>query len=466
MKMLLIDIKRLLKSKAASNTLIVFACFLLAYILVSFYFINHAFFRTYLNGADISLMSMEKAEKAIRLYVKDYKVDLIERNGEIETIVAQEIELKINEECDIRSIFFAQNPIIWINSLFWEQKYFICDLYVFNNALLEKKVNELNCLNKDFIEPKNVSFRFMNGSYETIKEIYGNKVNREKLKKALEMSIKEGRTRLDLNENDCYENPKYTLSSEKTPKTKKQLEKCVSSRTTYVFGEEKEILDAGIINQWLSVDENLDVVINANSVKEYVRALSKKYDTVGMARKIRTSSYRTIEVKGGFYGWRINREAEAKAIAKSVMHGEVTEREPVYSQRAATRGKNDIGNTYVEISLTRQHLWFYKGGRLVAQGPVVSGNPSKGHATPTGVYFINYKEKDSILNGQDYESEVRYWMPFNGNIGIHDASWRHSFGGSIYKSNGSHGCINSPLYLAKKIFDNIEEGTPVICYEE
>ena len=72
----------------------------------------------------------------------------------------------------------------------------------------------------------------------------------------------------------------------------------------------------------------------------------------------------------------------------------------------------------------------------------------------------------SVLRGSNYRAEVSYWMPFNGNIGLHDASWRHSFGGSIYKTNGTHGCVNAPLSLAKRIFENIEDGTAIICYEE
>ena len=57
-----------------------------------------------------------------------------------------------------------------------------------------------------------------------------------------------------------------------------------------------------------------------------------------------------------------------------------------------------------------------------------------------------------------------YWMPFNGGIGMHDASWRGSFGGSIYKTNGSHGCINLPVKAAKTIYENISAGMPVLCY--
>lgn len=80
--------------------------------------------------------------------------------------------------------------------------------------------------------------------------------------------------------------------------------------------------------------------------------------------------------------------------------------------------------------------------------------------------MLNYKQENAILRGENYESKVTFWMPFNGNIGIHDASWRYSFGGEIYKGNGSHGCVNAPKYLAKTIFENIEDGTPIICYIE
>ena len=55
-------------------------------------------------------------------------------------------------------------------------------------------------------------------------------------------------------------------------------------------------------------------------------------------------------------------------------------------------------------------------------------------------------------------------MPFNGGIGIHDATWRSSFGGNIYVAGGSHGCVNAPYSLANTIFNNIDSGTPVVCY--
>ena len=79
--------------------------------------------------------------------------------------------------------------------------------------------------------------------------------------------------------------------------------------------------------------------------------------------------------------------------------------------------------------------------------------------------FQTYTQKDATLNGENYSTPVKYWMPFNGNIGMHDASWRSSFGGTIYKYNGSHGCVNLPPAVAKKVFQYVKAGTPVICYK-
>jgi hypothetical protein len=415
---------------------------------------------------DVSLKAHDDVDDLFKNFIEDYNLQLIERHGEIEEILGQEIEMHYNENNKIYTVYRRQNALKWISSLFKQQKYYVNNLFIYNKEQLAIKINALNCLNKEIVKPKNVSFKYSNASYEVIGEVYGNKINRDKLINAIEKCILRGETRLDLNENLCYENPKYTLSSDKTLKTKNLLDKYISTKITYLFENESEILDANIINQWLSVDEDLEVEIDKRAVYKYVQKLSGKYDTVGVARKIKTSTSKIVEVKGGFYGWKIDQVAETKALLENIKHGDVLRKEPKYLQRGLYRGADDIGNTYVEINITRQYLWFYKDGKLITQGPVVTGNPNKGYSTKVGVYMLNYKEEGATLRGLHYEAKVTYWMPFNGNIGLHDASWRYSFGSDIYQRRGSHGCVNAPKYLAKKVFDNIENGTPFICYEE
>ncbi|MEY8356047.1 peptidoglycan binding domain-containing protein [Lachnospiraceae bacterium 54-53] len=452
--------------RAAGNAVIVIASVILVYLLVSLYFMNHFFVNTTVNEVDVSLKTGEDADRIMRAYVKNYSLCLMERNGEKEEITGREIGLKYKEENSMKEILGRQNSLKWIVTFFRVRKLYACDLFTYDEKALENKINGLNCLNNNRIRPENVGFHYSGGSYELVKEVYGNIIRRERLNAVIRTGISRGETVFDLNETLCYENPEYTLNSPKTLHTGDLLNKYVSTSITYVFGSKKETLDGNIIHLWLRVNDELEVEINKSSAAEYVRGLGKKYDTVGIARSFQTSLGKVIEVNGGIYGWKINQSAETEALLENISHGLVIFKEPVYTQTAVSREGNEIGNTYVEINITRQHLWFYKDGKLIAHGPVVTGNPGRGNATVVGTYMLNYKQRDALLTGPGYAAATKYWMPFYGNIGVHDASWRYSFGGEIYKRNGTHGCVNAPLYLAKVIFEHISEGIPIICYEE
>ena len=121
-------------------------------------------------------------------------------------------------------------------------------------------------------------------------------------------------------------------------------------------------------------------------------------------------------------------------------------------------------NTYIAVSINEQYIWFYQNGNLVISSPIVTGTRGF-HDTPKGTYQILNKARNIYLTGPDWRSFVNYWMSFIGNsIGLHDASWRSSFGGSIYTTNGSHGCVNLPYNVAKTIYENASIGTKVIVY--
>ena len=119
--------------------------------------------------------------------------------------------------------------------------------------------------------------------------------------------------------------------------------------------------------------------------------------------------------------------------------------------------------TYVEIDIAQQRMWLVKNGKVIVDTPVVTG--TKGYNdTPKGYYTMYSRAMDTVLYGDDYASPVDYWMGFKGGYGIHDASWRSSYGGNIYTYNGSHGCVNTPYNAVKTIYNNTAYGTPVILY--
>lgn len=137
---------------------------------------------------------------------------------------------------------------------------------------------------------------------------------------------------------------------------------------------------------------------------------------------------------------------------------------------AGTKGVHQpemsVGNTYVEVDISAQHLYYYENLALRFESDIVTGSVAGKHNTPTGVYYLRARQTNQLLTGKNYASHVDYWMPYIGNaIGLHDASWRSRFGGQIYQSNGSHGCVNMPSTKAAALYNMIQVGTPIVVHQ-
>jgi hypothetical protein len=451
--------------KIVISIIISFTSLLIIYLGMSIYFMNHFYFGATINCINVSGKTVENVNKQMTDKIETYTLELEGRGGVKETISAADIGLKYNSHNKIQGLKDAQNSFQWILGAFNEKQYKLSDIALYDEKLLKECVNNLSYFNSsNIIKPKSASFKYTGKSYEIINEVAGNEINKDILYKKIVNAILKEETKISLNAIDCYKAPKYTSNSKEVITTKDTLNKYVASIITYDSEKRPEILDGSTINTWLTVDENLEIKFDNEKVRDYVNTLACTYDTFGRTRSFVTSSGRTVKVSGGDYGWLVNRSKEVQDLIKTIKGGKTITKEPIYAQTALSHGINDIGKTYVEIDLTKQYLWFYKNKSLIAEGNVVTGNISSNHSTPQGTYDLNYKQKNAVLKGADYSAPVSFWMPFNGGIGIHDANWRTSFGGKIYKTNGSHGCVNAPYDVAKAIFYNIEPGTPVICH--
>lgn len=149
---------------------------------------------------------------------------------------------------------------------------------------------------------------------------------------------------------------------------------------------------------------------------------------------------------------------------EAIQKGGSQKREPIYAQKAFSRNKNDIGTTYIEIDLTNQKMYYYEKGVQRISTDIVSGNMIRGNATPEGTFMVIQKARNRTLRGVGYESFVNYWIRVDGGIGIHDASWRSKYGGTIYKTKGSHGCINTPYVKVRELYSLVKMYTPIVCF--
>ncbi len=422
---------------------------------------------TVINGQDASGMTVDEVKTMISREISSYELTLLERDGKQETITREQLGLMAEFDGTLEKILEEQNPYAWLPAQIKGSEYEIPAMVVYEEENMEKVLKNLDCMDEEqTVKPENARIsQYIPGTGYVIEpETEGNEVDYERFQEAVVQAVTELKGELSLEEAGVYVEPEIRAEDETLQTLLEQYNRYGTITVTYTFGDKKEVLDGETISQWLYAEGD-EVIISDEAVTDYVQTLATKYNTAYRAKSLKTSYGPTVVINRGHYGWKIDQAAEKKKLMESLKAGESVTREPEYSQKAASHGANDYGDTYVEINLTAQHLFFYKDGKLLVESDFVSGNASKGWTTPPGAFPITYKERNATLDGEGYSTPVSYWMPFNGGIGMHDASWRSSFGGTIYKTNGSHGCINLPPAVAKTIYENISQGDPVLCYE-
>ncbi|MDF2872650.1 MAG: ErfK/YbiS/YcfS/YnhG family protein [Anaerocolumna sp.] len=440
---------------------------ILLYLFLSFYYKDHFYNKTSINGVNVSGMTVDEAEAAINAEVEDYVLTLKERNELTEKIYGEDVGLHTVYEGDFSELLAAQNPYAWPVSLTKKHDITLNAALEYDEELLKEYFIGLKTFAPDYeMEPTNAHIsEYGENGYELVKEEHGAKVDKDKMFEVLKEAIVTLEPELSLEDAEVYLKPTVYSDNEDLKKALTKLNKMAGSQITYQFGDVTEVLDGSKISQWLSVDDKMKVQLNEDSVKEFVDYIGKNYNSFGRTRTFKTSYGDVVEIKGGDYGWWLDRATEKADLLNLIKEGQQLVREPAYFQTAQQYGSDDIGDTYVEVNLTAQHLYFYKEGKLIVDTDFVSGNLSRGWGTPVGTYPVQYKENDATLTGEDYATPVKYWMPFNKNIGFHDAKWRSTFGGKIYMTSGSHGCINMPPKAAKTMFENIKRGVAVVVYE-
>lgn len=422
--------------------------------------------KTVINGINVAGMDAAAVYEMINQNIRQYTLKIVKRDGSFDQIRGDEIGLSMKADGALEQLLEHQNPFAWGAHYLKGNEYSLEAVVTYDARQLQSVVNALTCLDPEqIISPVDAQIAYQNDiGYHIIAETDGNELLTEMLYDEIANAIDRFDEQLSLDELQLYKQPQIRHNDPDLEAQLKTLQAYSELVITYRFGDQLEILDGTTIHQWLFVDDQNQVIIQEAGVKEYIAGLAKKYNTAYHAKQLNTSYGQTVTITSGHYGWLINQEAEQAALIKIIHSGQSQNREPLYHQRAASHNSPDYGNTYVEINLTAQHLYFYKDGKLLIEADFVSGNESKNWSTPAGAFALTYKQRDATLRGKDYRTPVTYWMPFNGNIGMHDGYWRSSFGGTIYKKNGSHGCINLPPAAAKTIYENIEAGMPVLCY--
>lgn len=454
-----------------------------------------------LASVDVGGMTADEAKKAIKTAVGKYKISVKLDDASFD-MTAKDLGLKYNDKADLQELINAANKDkkpekqvkLFKMDKSDELETALVDSYITAKTQSqsdataqsdtdaeanddEQKKAEADTQTFDIrsIVPyrATIAYNAEAGQFEGVDGVSGDAPVYDNAATNLTSAVKELKDKVELTSATGYVDGEKAADSEQVKKALKganaYLDVTVTCNFTPATGEAAtETVGKDQIAQWLIVgNDGLSVSLDGENMATYCTELAKKHDV----SKKKTGQFKTtggsvINVPVTSSGQTVDGNKLYEAIAEAINNKKSATVEAVYSEAKEEETGEYVtyGGNYCEVDLTNQMVYVYKNGELVVSSQCVTGCISKGHGTPTGVYSIFSRDKDRYLRGDGYKSWVNFFIPFNGGIGFHDASWRSSFGGNIYLYSGSHGCINMPYSAAKKLYENVTLDEKVIVY--
>lgn len=423
---------------------------------------------SFVNNVDVSGLTAEEAnQKLSSNNANEFKIK--KRDGKEETFKLGSAITVTDQTEALVKLIENQNILNWPARFFGKKdNYSVSYNYDINFEEIDKNVAGLNMIvNPTIQDPQNAYVEKTDTGFQVVKEVAGNRVELEKLQNLVRESLKSGSFSIDLEDKDIYKKPEIRSDSPEILAELEGYKKFEEISLNIDFVGATEQLTFHQLKDYLSFDAEGNIKFNDEEMINSFKNYAQKYNTFGKVRDFNATGIGTVKVGGtsvDSYGFQLDTIKTVEAVKEAIVNNQ-KKIKAIWKIPALVRTEEgDIGNTYVEIDLTRQHLWYYVNGELKLETDIVSGKDSS--PTPVGLNRVWHKEKNKTLVGPGYRQPVSYWMPFNWvDCGMHDTNYRKAFGGQIYHRNGSHGCINMPPAKAKQLYEMIKYDTPVIVYK-
>ena len=427
---------------------------------------------TKVSGVSVSEQSAKEAGETLQQAAEDYKLT-VRFAQNTRTFSAKELGLTVDEDALKRLVKVMQQGQNAASAAEDAQTVFTCETDLKEEMQdLPERTAHADKATQDAV----LTYDKKAGKYVIQEEQVGGTIDTQALAEAVQTAAEQLQPELDAVGAGLYGGETVRRSDdEKLNQALEQANQMLKTDVTYTFEVERknvygeEQLNKSAIQKWLTVSEDgKRVQIDEDKVEDYVNEVARIYSVKEpTTAQFVTASGGHVEVEAPITDESVDTQALKKDILNAIQEGATGQRKAPYRQtRTGEQGTTDLGGTYVEVDLDKQHLYLYVNGKKKAEGDICSGSVADGCATPAGLYTIKTKDYDRYLVGVGYKDWVHYFMPFNGGIGLHDSTWREAdeYGGDVYLESGSHGCINMPLELVKTVDEYIDVGDYVILY--
>ena len=434
---------------------------------------NHRFiFGTWVNGIYATGLTVSELNEILTVNDDEGVFTIVDNHGIKSFVHYSDIGFEADYTEILERMIGGQDPFFWFMGLPMGMSYKLNPKYSYDNELFDRSVADSptfsysnNDISKAVVE---IKYDENKGFY--LYEDIGDTIDSKKAKDDIGKAMLAGDDSYTFTDEDLIKR-NLSESDKKTYELWEKIKDIQDVDITYNLGDREIKVDSSVVAKWIIgddgqilTDEEGNITFKDKCIEEFVSELAGICDTFGKSRTFKTTAGDEIVINNVYIGTALNKNAEIKYLKEAVLEKRKEVRTPEYTKYVGTGNVDTVGDTYIEIDRANQTMYYYVDGELFLSTPVVTGNVSTSHATPSMISPIVSKERDRYLIGPDYCSFVHYWMHIRNGIGIHDAMWRSEFGGDIYKWGGSHGCINTPDEAMALLYENVSVGTIVVIY--
>ena len=433
------------------------------------FFHFHFLPKSQINGVDVSLNSVETAKQKMVDHTSQYELTVKGVEGTSDEIITgANLDLQFTQFDEVQDSLKRQHGLLW-PFISWVQKKDRVNLNVkYNEQALEEAMDRVGILNPEKFKPVKDAYVGPDetGYYKVFPEEMGSEIRVDEAKDAIREAVGKGFADVELENYRIYPTV-YSDDPGLKHREEQWNEYMKSEGLTYVLWNKDEMIFTPEVIGTLLIDNGSDISLDEEAVENMVMGWHLEYDTFDVPWQFTTHNGDQVTIENGDYGWRMYID-DTTASVKSNLYAHTSGRYDVdYVYQGLYDFNQGLGDTYVEVSIGQQMMWVYNNGECVVETPVVTGTANEERMTDPGCWSIKYKDQSVILGTYEvngYESFVNYWVCFNGGEGIHDATWRANFGGDIWLTSGSHGCVNTPIEVMPIVYDNVFEDHAVVLY--
>ena len=443
------------------------------YVSLAVYYQNGFSYGTWINGVYCTGKSIDDVNGLLTAKFSYPGMTVTDADKSVCRISAEDIDYKFDFKKALKIYLDQQNSWLWPENIAAGRQRTLLPVVTYDDKLLEKCIADCPEVRDAVKNPPEVKLYLSDKDGYVLINNSTKLLNVARAVKAVKSGIRSSKKSVDLNAAGCYYDLNLTPEMKNDIELYSKINSIQDQDIEYIFGTQREKIGPGTACGFIKknsdgsiyTDKEGKPAVDEDIVKDYIKGLASKYNTVGITRTFHATNGRTVSILGGTYGNMIDKDAEYKLLSEELSKRERVSREPVYKQKAKLQGTHDdIGNTYIEVDMSDQKMYYYLDGVLKLSTEVVTGDVGRDRATPAGVDFVAVKQKDRILKGDTYQSHVNFWMQVYKGIGIHDSAWRDEYGGAIYMTEGSHGCVNTPYSAMKELYNETEIDTPVVMF--